>query len=197
MSDINAINEIAAALAAAQAEMSNPMFDSSNPHFRSRFASLAAVRNSVVPVLARHGIAVVQDLIVVAEGIACTTKLLHASGQTLSCGPLVIPASKPDAQGLGSSATYARRYALMAIAGVVGDDDEDGERAVNRGTNGHAKESDERISEGQQADIASLMDEVGADRKKFLAYFKLASIADMKASDYARAVQALQRKRES
>jgi hypothetical protein len=44
-------------------------------------------------------------------------------------GPLRMPATKPDAQGMGSAATYARRYALMAVAGVVGDDDDDGNAA--------------------------------------------------------------------
>lgn len=48
--------EISAALAAAQAEMKNPSFDSTNPHFRNKFASLAAIRNAVVPVFAKHGL---------------------------------------------------------------------------------------------------------------------------------------------
>jgi len=48
------------ALSAAQAEMRNPTFDKVNPHFKSKFASLAAVRDAVVPVLARHGIAMTQ-----------------------------------------------------------------------------------------------------------------------------------------
>ena len=41
-------NEIAAALANAQLEMHNPVFDSVNPHFRSRYASMAATRNAIV-----------------------------------------------------------------------------------------------------------------------------------------------------
>ena len=124
------IGAIAKALAAAQAEMSNPGFDSSNPHFKSKFASLAAVRNAVVPTLAKHGIAVVQDVQTVENGVACYTLLLHESGQRLTLGPLVMPASKSDAQGFGSASTYARRYALQSVACVVGDDDDDGNAAV-------------------------------------------------------------------
>lgn len=44
------------ALAAAQAEMKNPPLDAVNPHFRARFSSLPAVRDAVVPVLAKHEI---------------------------------------------------------------------------------------------------------------------------------------------
>jgi len=121
---------ISAALAKAQAEMQNPAFDTVNPHFKSRFASLAAVRNAVVPVLAKHGIAMTQNLTSVEDSVACSTILLHGSGQKLVFGPLVLPVAKHDAQGFGSAATYARRYSLMAVAGVVGDDDDDGNAAT-------------------------------------------------------------------
>jgi hypothetical protein len=122
--------QISAALAKAQAEMQNPAFDTTNPHFKSRFASLAAVRNATVPVLAKHGIAMSQNLTSGDNSVACTTILMHASGQRLSFGPLVLPVAKADAQGFGSAATYARRYSLMAVCGVVGDDDDDGNAAV-------------------------------------------------------------------
>jgi len=127
---MNDLDKIATALAKAQADMSNPTFDSANPHFRNRFASLAQVRNSVVPILARHGISLTQDIRTDGNAIACTTILTHASGQQMTFGPLVMPASKGDAQGLGSAATYARRYSMMAVCGVVGDDDDDGNAAV-------------------------------------------------------------------
>jgi len=123
------LNELATALAAAQAEMANPKFDRVNPGFRSKYASLAAVRDAVIPVLSRHGIAVVQNLTTTDGGICCTTMLLHKSGQSL-ISSLPMPASKQDAQGLGSAATYARRYSLMAMVGVVGDEDDDGNAAV-------------------------------------------------------------------
>ena len=126
MSDLS---ELATALAAAQAEMTNPRFDKVNPGFRSKYASLAAVRDAVIPILAKHGIACVQNLTTTDGGIACTTMLIHKSGQSLM-STLPMPASKQDAQGLGSAATYARRYGLMAMVGVVGDEDDDGAAAV-------------------------------------------------------------------
>lgn len=129
---MDALNEIGAALAKAQGEMKNPGFDSTNPHFRNKFASLAAVRNAVVPVLAQHGISIVQSLTTADGMIGCETMLLHSSGQTLKFGPLYLPATKTDAQGYGSAATYARRYSLMAVAGVVGDDDDDANAATGK-----------------------------------------------------------------
>lgn len=130
--DLNPLSEIGAALAKAQAEMSNPKFDKTNPHFRNKFASLAAVRDAVIPVLAKHGIACLQDLQNAEGGVACTTTLLHSSGQSLTFGPLRMPVSKADAQGFGSAATYARRYHLMAVANVVGDEDDDANGATGK-----------------------------------------------------------------
>jgi hypothetical protein len=122
-------NEISKALASAQAEIRNPGFDSTNPHFRNKFASLAAIRNAVVPVFAKHGLSVMQELTTEGNGVACLTIVQHESGQWLEFGPLVMPANKPDAQGLGSAATYCRRYALQSVAAIVGDEDEDGNEA--------------------------------------------------------------------
>jgi hypothetical protein len=190
-SDMSAINEIAGALAKAQAEMSNPAFDAQNPHFKNRYASLAAVRNSVVPVLAKHGIACLQDIRAVEGGIACETLLMHASGQQMRFGPLILPVSKADAQGFGSAATYARRYQLMAVAGVVGDADDDAEAAVGR----DAKANGAPITAEQLKRLQAAADEVGADLKRFCAYLKVHSLVELPASRYTEAVAALEAKR--
>ena len=129
MNKSETIGAIAAALAKAQSEMKNPAFDMQNPHFKNRYASLAAVRDAVVPIMSKHGIAVVQSLRSVDAGVECETTLIHASGEWLA-DTLVLPVSKADAQGYGSAATYARRYSLMAFAGVVGDADDDGNAAA-------------------------------------------------------------------
>jgi hypothetical protein len=121
---------ISKALAAAQAEMKNPAFDSSNPHFRNKFASLAAIRNAVVPVFSKHGLSVMQELSTTDNGVACLTVVQHESGQWFEFGPLVMPATKPDAQGYGSAGTYCRRYALQSVVAIVGDEDDDGNEAA-------------------------------------------------------------------
>jgi len=136
--------------------MNNPVFDAQNPHFKNRYASLAAVRNSTIPVLAKNGISVLQDVCMVEGGIACETILTHSSGQQMRSKPIILPLSKADAQGIGSAITFARRYQLMAMCGVAGDDDDDAEAAVtsqpanHRQNNVKAKEYADRFAEAVQ-----------------------------------------------
>jgi hypothetical protein len=116
--------------------MQNPKFDATNPHFKSRFASLAAVRAAVMPALLKNEIALTQELQTTERGIACYTHLYHSSGERLTFGPCEIPATKDNAHGFGSAATYARRYSLMAACNVVGDEDDDANTAVEPAENG-------------------------------------------------------------
>lgn len=135
MNKSDSIAAIAAALAKAQAELKNPPYDSKNPFFKSpdkpkgsSYASLASVRDTITPVLAAHGIAVLQLLGKSDVGVSCETVLTHESGEWIS-STIELPAAKQDAQGYGSACTYARRYALMAIVNVVGDEDDDANEA--------------------------------------------------------------------
>lgn len=112
-------------LAAAQAEMQNPGFDRQNPHFHNRFASLAAIRNAIIPCLAKHGLACVQ----VIEGGRVVTRVYGPEGDSVDlAGMPVTMAGNPQANG--SEMTYAKRYSLSAAFCVVGDEDDDGEAAT-------------------------------------------------------------------
>lgn len=182
------ISGLAQALAKAQIEIQNPPLDSMNPHFKSRFASLPGVRNAIVPVMAKHGIAVTQDLKNTERGVACVTTLTHVSGEQMSFGPLEMPATKPDAQGLGSAATYARRYSLLAAVCVAGEEDDDG-NAASKQTNGQP------ISEKQAADISALLEEVGADKARFLKWANVAKVEDIPAKLYQTCVNQIEAKR--
>jgi hypothetical protein len=122
------IKELAAALVKAQAELKNPAFDSTNPHFKSKFASLAAVREAVLPVLNKHGLAITQFPVSADEHSGVHNLLMHVSGEWIEEACL-LPLDKNNAQGAGSAVTYARRYSLQAIAGVVADEDDDANAA--------------------------------------------------------------------
>jgi hypothetical protein len=114
-----------ARLAAAQAEMENPAFDKENPHFRNKFASLAAIRNAIIPPLAKHGLACVQ----VIEGGCVVTRVYGPDGSSIDlAGVPVTMGGTPQANG--SELTYAKRYSLSAAFCVVGDEDDDGEAAT-------------------------------------------------------------------
>lgn len=123
------LDQIAEALAKAQDEMDFARKDSSNPFFKSSYADLASVWDVCRQVLPKNGLAVSQSL-VPGEGINVRTLLMHKSGQWV-CGVCQLPPVKNDPQAYGSAITYARRYSLAAIVGVIADDD-DGECAMGR-----------------------------------------------------------------
>jgi hypothetical protein len=127
------INEIAAALAKAQGAMKPAAKDASNPAFKrggkeSKYADLAANVEAARQPLAINGLSVVQEatmsLLDNTLCVECSTRLMHSSGQWLQFDPLTVPMMKPDAHGVGSALTYARRYALGAVLGLVAEDDD-------------------------------------------------------------------------
>lgn len=120
-------SSIAEALAAAQLEITDPAKDSVNPHFRSRYADLATVLKTVRPVLAKHGIALVQCTQVDGDRLVLVTRLMWRGEEIESTYP--VEPVKRDPQGYGSALTYARRYALQALVGVAADEDDDGNAA--------------------------------------------------------------------
>lgn len=126
------INEIATAAAKAQLELQPAVKDSINPAFRSKYANEAAIREAS-RVYAKHGIAIFQEPMTAERGIAVTTMFAHSSGQWIEFGPLTVPVGKPDAHGVGSATTYAKRYALSAAAGIAADEDDDGNAASASG----------------------------------------------------------------
>ena len=125
------INELAKALAAAQGEI--PAAEKNAKGNRSRYADLAAVWGVLRDGLSKHELAVVQTLCdePPVGSIGVETTLIHASGQWIS-STCILPIGNKDAQGYGSAITYARRYSLSALVGVVADDDDDGEGACRR-----------------------------------------------------------------
>jgi hypothetical protein len=128
MNKSESIANLASSLTKAQLELKNPAFDSTNPHFRNKFASLVSVRAAVIPALNKHGLTISQ-FPKCADGLAgCVNVLLHSSGEFIE-DECLLPLSKNDPQGAGSAITYARRYSLQAIAGVVADEDDDANAA--------------------------------------------------------------------
>jgi hypothetical protein len=126
------INEISKAMANAQGEMEPALKSSKNPFFKSNYADLAAIMESIKVPLKKNDLSVWQDVITNEKGISVCTMVSHSSGQWIEFGPLEIALAKRDAQSVGSAITYAKRYALSAAVGVVSDNDDDGEAAMGR-----------------------------------------------------------------
>jgi hypothetical protein len=115
---------IAAAFVKAQADFGSVLKTSTNPHYRSKYAGLDACIDAVIDALHKHGIALMQRTLPCESGVTVETILVHTSGETMSGGPLHVPASKNDAQGYGSALTYARRYSITTMLGIAPEDDD-------------------------------------------------------------------------
>ena len=102
----------------------------SNPHFRSKYATLDDIIATITPVLAKHELNFTQRVIVVDGEDRLQTVLMHDSGQTITDEGVPILNAKGDAHGLGSGITYAKRYGLSAMLGIAADPDDDGNAAV-------------------------------------------------------------------
>ena len=125
------INELASALAKAQAEMKPAKKEAQNPFFKSRYASLQSIWDQVRDPLTKHGLSVVNALRIDQDHQTLTTTLLHSSGQWLASEARINPV-KQDPQSIGSAITYYKRYQLAALTGMVTDEDDDGEHAMGR-----------------------------------------------------------------
>jgi hypothetical protein len=119
------------ALAMAQAECQNVVMNRVNPHFRSKYADLSAVRDAIIPIFSKHGIAIIQaphnDGF---SGFVLETFLLHESGGEMKFS-FPLPNDTTNMQKIGSAISYARRYTLSAIAGIASEEDDDGNAATN------------------------------------------------------------------
>ena len=118
------MKNIATALVKAQREFSPALKCSTNPHFKSRYADLAACLEAVQDPLNNNGIALLQVTHDDSSGVTVETLFIHESGEQISGGKLHVPASKQDPQGYGSALTYARRYSLLAACGIAPEDDD-------------------------------------------------------------------------
>ncbi len=125
------IDELAKALAKAQAKIKHASKDNVNPHFKSRYADLASCMEAIREPFAENGLAISQPLSNEENKVKCTTILMHESGQWLASDMSMTPVQNTP-QAMGSCATYLRRYMVLGIAGVAPDDD-DGNAASGRG----------------------------------------------------------------
>jgi len=188
------INELAGALAKAQGSIKVAAKAKDNPFFKSKYADLPAVWEACRDALTSNGIAVVQSPQHDLEGnVYLETTLAHSSGQWMKSSYPIRPA-KPDPQGFASAITYARRYALSAMVGVVADEDDDGNAAS--GTNGKGEQAapSPQITAAQAKDLRDLIASTGTDIEVFCKHFAIDAIPDLTVAKYRDAVAALSKK---
>lgn len=185
------------ALAAAQEEMPEipkkrtaQIATRSGGSYSYRYAALEDITRTIRPILRKHGLSYAWDVTQAEGALIVTCVLRHVDGHEERASfpvPIDSGARMSAAQANGAALTYGRRQSLIAVLGLTtADDDVDG---------ADVGAPSDRITRQQAADLDALIDEVGADRQKFLAWAGVERIEDLPADRYATAVRMLERKR--
>lgn len=192
------IDKLTAALAKAQATMENATLNKVNPHFRSKYADLAAIFDAVRKPLASQGITVTQTTELRDNSFLLVTTLAHAGQWIRSEYPLP---SNAKPQELGSALTYARRYSLSAITGIAADEDDDANAAqganLRMATKGGDVITSERIllSDKQLSELNELIVETGSKVEGFCKYLGVTTLDELPSSRFSEAKAALEAKK--
>jgi len=125
------ISELVKALTAFQGKMMAVKKDTLNPFYKKKYASLDTIWDAIRKPLSENGLSVTQTMGIQGEVSTLETTLYHTSGEWISGSMLVKPV-KDDPQSLGSAISYARRYSISALLGIVADEDNDAEIATGK-----------------------------------------------------------------
>ena len=126
MKKSESIAKIAPAIVAMQAELGNTKKTKLNPFYKKMYASLDVIINDIKPVLAKHGLCVLQDIETRDDRVIVTTMLLHESGEWIEQEGLALKLEKVTSQGAGIVITYGRRYSLAPMLNIASEEDDDG-----------------------------------------------------------------------
>lgn len=123
MNQSESLGNLFKALASAQSEIKGAHKDSSNPFYKSKYATLESVWEACREPLTKNGLSVSQFPCTLNNKPALKTVLGHSSGEFISDIAELNP-TKNDPQGMGSAISYMRRYALAAVVGIYQEDDD-------------------------------------------------------------------------
>ena len=151
MNKSESIAELAKALCKAQSEMGGAVKDAKNPFFKSSYADLTSVIKAIKEPFNNNGLSYIQFPVTSSggNGVGVKTVLMHTSGQYIE-SEFYLPLVKADPQAGGSAITYARRYALQALAGIPTADD-DAEAAMFRNEPSVNQVCDEAVKRNTQS----------------------------------------------
>lgn len=124
-------------------------YDSVNPHFGNQYLGLKGLLSQVLPVLRANDLLLIQSPSTAGEHPALTTRIVHVPTGEEWVDVMFLSATKQDPQAQGSAITYARRYAIMSMLGLVAEeDDDDGNAASGGGSSSTTTKSTSRRSSG-------------------------------------------------
>lgn len=188
------IANFAEAFAKFQADVTDPKMDESTDYITKtgkrinfKYASLKEIMKTVRPVLAKHGISIMQEPKMEGNKVSITTTLLHSSGEYITFEPTIMNASSAMAQEIGSAITYGRRYSVSAVLGLGAEDDDDGNAAqdgVDNPKNQAQAETthDEHIgyaTEKQVGMINSMLSKSNVPIEKILGRYHVANLESL------------------
>ena len=155
-----AITELAKAMLRVQLSLSPASKDAENLFVNKRYATLNSVMDACREALTVNAIWVSQYPVAVQTGhLGLVTKLVHAESGQWQSSLMVMPLPKADPQGYGSALTYARRYGLATMVGLVTEIDDDGEGAIPRTGSRKGKTQASTVSPKDAAPVAGAHDE--------------------------------------
>jgi hypothetical protein len=128
------MKDLAAAMAKAQTQIKAAIKDTTGQIGQNRaykYADLASVWDACKKALSENGIAVIQKPDFNGSDMWLETMLLHSSGDCIT-GRYPLRPTQDTPQAYGSALTYARRYSLSSMVGIVTDEDDDGAAGSKR-----------------------------------------------------------------
>lgn len=120
------------ALLNAQKEFPVIKKEDKNPFFKSSYAGLPSVLETVLPILQKNDLLITQSPISNGDKIGVRTSIIYAPTGQQETGEFTVTLAKNDPQGAGSAITYTRRYALVSMLGLNVDEDDDGNTASGK-----------------------------------------------------------------
>ena len=186
MEQSESINELATALAKAQAEIRNPGKNTKNTFFKNEYADLTAVLGCIRPVAAANGLSFIQAVEAYNGNVAVTSQITHSSGQWIKqVASVEVPkTSKNPIQDLGSMATYLKRYQAQSMWAICADEDTD---AQDLGI--------EDISDEKVAHLDAMLDATKSSKEAFLKVYGVENLKSLTDSQYEKAKKQLQQKK--
>jgi hypothetical protein len=186
MEQSESINELATALAKAQAEIRNPGKNTKNTFFKNEYADLTAVLGCIRPVASANGLSFIQAVEAYNGNVAVTSQISHSSGQWIKqVASVEVPkTSKNPIQDLGSMATYLKRYQAQSMWAICADEDTD---AQDLGI--------EDISDEKVAHLDAMLDSTKSSKEAFLKVYGVENLKSLTDSQYEKAKKQLQQKK--
>lgn len=169
--------------------------DSTNPHFKSKYATLFSVLDTASQALLDNGIVCNQTVTIANSCMIIVTELTAVMGiKDEEIGGVVYKSSFPipsnmKSQEMGSWITYLRRYVLMPIFGIAPEDDDGNASSASS----KSQQPQKAISKAQFDEISKLIDEAGIDVVKVCTAYKVQAIKDIPAAYFNNVIERLKK----